>query len=125
MAVLIMSSVGAAAGPAKAQLVEVPTQEQPRSTWVQPGSGPLDGLGTFVYVEAPAPGATQGSLLGYEYTIQFGFEDGSDGVLALGSRNGQKVAGFGLIPSHLVDTVPFDWQFGKIYYLLTYRIAPD
>ena len=123
--VLIMSSLAATVSPATAAAGSAMTQDQPRSTWVQPGTDPLDGLGVFVYVDAPAPGPTQASLLGYEYTLQFRFEDRSFGVLALGYKNGQKVAGFGLIPSHLVDTVRFDWAFGRLYYLFTYRIGPD
>jgi hypothetical protein len=128
MVVLVMSSLAATAGPAPATVATVvpKTQEQPRSTWVQPGTDPLDGLGTFVYLDAPTAGATQGSVLGYEYTVLVRFEDGSGGIMALGYKNGQKVAGFMLVPSHpVIATAPFDWQFGHIYYLLTYRIGTD
>ena len=124
MAVLVMSSPAAAVGPASA--AEPPTQEQPRSTWLVPGTGSLDGLGTFLYVAAPVPGPAQGSPLGYEYTMLMKYDDASYGVMVVGVKDGQKVAGFSLLKSHpRVATVPFDWQFGRFYYLLTYRIAPD
>jgi hypothetical protein len=124
--VLVTSSLTAALHSAGATVATGKTQEHAISTWVQPGTGPLDGLGTFVYLDAPAPGPTQASLLGYEYQVIFRFEAaGSGGVLAMGYKNGHKVAGFGLVPSHLVDTVPFDWNFGHIYYLLTYRMGTD
>ena len=123
---LVMASLTATVGPlgATGQLVVPPSQEQPRSTWVQPGTGPLDVLGAFFLPFAPAPGPTQASPLGYEYTLGFDFEDGSGGVLVLGHQNGQKVAGFGLFPSHLVDIVPFDWEFGHVYFLMVHRLSP-
>lgn len=121
-AVVVLGSVMASVGAAPAAIVAPRSQDQLWSTWVQPGAAPLDGLGTFLYVAAPSPGAGQASTLGYEYTLLFRFQDGSGGVLALGYKNGQKVAGFGLVmTNHVVDTVPFDWKFGQIYYLLTYR----
>src|SRR5215217_7204272 len=112
----LIATIGSAGG---AVAATAKTQNEPGSTWVQPGTGSLDGLGTFVYVAAPTPGANQASPLGYEYTLGFKFDDNSLGVLAIGYKDGHKVAGFGLIPSHLVDTVAFDWNFGHIYYLLT------
>ena len=101
-----------------------PAPDTAATVWVQPGTSPLDGLGTFVYVAQPAPsGPTQGSPSGYDYSLTFHTEDNSFGVLALGHQNGQKVAGFGVIPSTLVATVPYDWKYGQIYYLLTYRLS--
>jgi len=103
-----------------------PTQQRPRSAWAVPGTGPLDGIGAFLFVNAPTAGPAQTTVTGYEYSMFFGFEGNSMGVMALGHKDGQKVAGFLLAPSNpLIATVPFDWQFGRIYYLLTYRIAVD
>ena len=114
--------VVAAAGPAHA--VDRPPADQVGTVWLQPGTGPLDGLGTFVYVGQPlAPGPAQGSPTGYEYSMVFHLEDNSLGVVVLGHKNGQKVAGFGMITSTLVSTVPFDWKYDHIYYLLTYRLS--
>jgi len=56
--------------------------------------------------------------------LSFRFQDSSGGVLALGYQNGRRVAGFGLIPSQLVTTVPFEWAFGHIYFLMIYRLGP-
>lgn len=107
-----------------AMAAERPFPDQTASTWLQPGTGPLDGLGTFLYVPQPGPaGPTQGSPLGYEYTLFFHLEDNSLGLVVLGYKDGQKVAGLGMIPSNLVSTVPFDWKYGQIYYLLTYRLT--
>ena len=118
VAVVVLGLVG----PASAAVP--PSQDQPGTIWLQPGTGPLDGLGDFVYVAPPpAAGPTQGSPLGYEYTLNFHLEDGSFGLLALGYRQGHKVAGFGMIPTNVVTVVPYDWQFGQIYYLLTYRLT--
>lgn len=91
---LILASFTSMVGPATAQ-TPPPTQQVPISTWVQPGSGNLDGLGAFVYVAPPAPGATQGSPGGYEYHLRFDLEDRSLGILVLGHKDGQRVAGFG------------------------------
>ncbi len=125
VAVVAVSLLAAAVGSASAAAAP-PTQHRPRSAWVVPGAAPLDGLGAFLFVNAPAAGPAQTSVLGYEYSMLFGFENNSVGVMALGYKGNQKVAGFGLMPSNpLVATVPFDWQFGRIYYLLTYRIATD
>ena len=111
-----------ATGPAHA--VDPPPADQVGSVWLQPGTGPLDGLGTFVAVaRPPAPGPGQGSPTKYEYSLIFHLEDGSLGVLALGHKNGQKVAGFGMVPTTLVSTVPYDWKYDHIYYLLTYRLS--
>jgi hypothetical protein len=116
---VVLSSL---AGPANA--AERPFSDQVSTVWLQPGTGPLDGLGTFVYVAPPAAaGPTQGSPLGYEYTLFFHLEDSSGGVVVLGYKDGQKVAGFGMIPSNLVSVVPYDWKYGQIYYLLTYRLS--
>ena len=110
------------AGPASA--AERPGQYQAASVWVQPGTAPLDGLGTFVYVGQPlTPGPTQGSPEGYEYTVTFRLQDGSLGIVAIGHQNGQKVAGFGIVDHTLVSVVPYDWKYGQIYYLLTYRLS--
>lgn len=98
------------------------SQERPSSTWTQPGTAALDGLGAFLYPMAPTPGPAQGSPLGYEYTLTYRFQDGSGGLVVLGYQNGRKVAGFGLIPTTPVATVPFDWQFGRVYFLFTFRV---
>ncbi len=123
--VVVLGSLVATVGATAASTGEPKTQERPSSTWVQPDPRPLDGLGTFLYLSAPAPGPAQGSPLGYEYTLGFRFEDGSGGVLVLGHQHGRKVAGFGLLPGHLVATVPFDWSFGHAYLLFTYRLGGD
>lgn len=116
MAVMIFGT----AGPASA----APTPDQQSTVWVQPGVAPLDGLGTFVYVGQPlTPGPTQGSLEPYEYTVTFHLEDGSFGIMAIGHQHGQKVAGFGILDHTLVSVVPYDWKYGQIYYLLTYRLS--
>lgn len=114
--------VVAAAGPAHA--ADPPPGDQVGTVWLQPGTGPLDGLGTFVYVGQPlAPSPGQGSPAGYEFSMVFHLEDGSLGIVVLGQKNGQKVAGFGMLPSTLVSTVPYDWKYNHIYYLLTYRLS--
>ena len=119
VAVVVLGLIGPAGAAA------APTQDQPGTIWLQPGTGPLDGLGTFVYVAPPlTPGPTQGSPLGYEYTLSFRIENNGFGLVALGYRDGHKVAGFGITPSNLITVVPYDWQFGQIYYLLTYRLSP-
>jgi hypothetical protein len=111
-----------AAGPALA--ADPPPADQVGSVWLQPGTGPLDGLGTFVYTaQPPAPGPAQGSLTHYESSLIFHLEDSSLGVLALGYKDGQKVAGFGILTHTPVSTVPYDWKYGHIYYLLTYRLS--
>lgn len=115
-----------AAVPAGATAAPTKTQEQPTSSWVQPGTAPLDGVGTYVYVAAPPAGAGQGSPLAYEYTFFFSFEAKTSGFLALGQRQGQKLAGFTVSAAgNPVATVPFDWSFGHIYFLLTYRLGVD
>lgn len=107
-----------------AQAVDPPPPDRVGSVWLQPGTGPLDGLGTFVYVAPPpAPGPAQGSPNGYEYSLVFHLEDSTLGIVVLGQQNGQKVAGFGIIPTTPVSTVPYDWKYGQIYYLLTYRLS--
>lgn len=119
---IVVTVVFGVAGPASA--AAPPAPDVAASVWVQPGTGPLDGLGTFVYVAPPpAPGPTQGSPTGYEYSLVFHTENNSLGVLVLGHKNGQKVAGFGVLPSTLVTTVPFDWKYGQIYLLFTYRLS--
>lgn len=111
-----------AAGPAHA--ADPPPADRVGSVWQQPGSGPLDGLGTFVYMaQPPAPGPGQGSPTKYESSLIFHLEDSSLGILALGYKNGQKVAGFGILTHTLVSTVPYDWKYDHIYYLLTYRLT--
>lgn len=100
------------------------TQQQPSSSWAQPGTAPLDGLGVFLYVAAPPAGPAQGSPLGYEYTFSYHFQEGSLGLLVLGYQHGQKVAGFARIDGSPVATVPFDWSFGHAYFLFTYKLAP-
>jgi hypothetical protein len=117
-AVAVLSLSATAAGAQTA----TKSQDQPSSTWTVPGTLPLDGLGAFLALTAPPAGPAQGSLLGYEYTLVYGLQGGSVGVLALGARNGQKVAGFGLIPDHPVVTVPFEWSFGHVYFLYTKRL---
>lgn len=113
---------GLGVAPARAALPLI--QDHAATVWLQPGTGPLDGLGTFVYVaQPPAPGPNQGSPLGYEFTLAFHTEDNALGIVVLGSQNGKKVAGFGIVPSTLVSTVPYDWKYGQIYYLLTYRLS--
>ncbi|MDQ6727317.1 MAG: hypothetical protein M3066_14295 [Actinomycetota bacterium] len=124
MAVLIASVTAATMGAATADAGPPKSQAQPSSTWIQPGTAPLDGLGTYVYVAPSTSGPGQGSVLGYEYTLVFRFEDRSGGVLALGYQNGRKVAGFGLIPNNPVSVVPFDWAFGRFYFLRLYRLGP-
>jgi hypothetical protein len=107
-----------------AAAAEPPPHDRATTVWAQPGTAPLDGLGTFLYVAPPAtPGPTQGPLAGYEYTLTFHLEDSSLGIVALGHKNGQKVAGFGMVPSNLISTVAYDWKYGQIYYLLTYRLS--
>lgn len=121
---LVLASFTSMVGPATAQ-TPPPTQQVPISSWVQPGSGNLDGLGAFVYVAPPAPGATQGSPGGYEYHLRFDLEDRSLGILVLGHKDGQRVAGFAIVPHTLTVTAPapFQWNYGQIYYLLTYRLS--
>lgn len=122
MAWVATAMVLGAAGPAHA--AEPPPPDQVGSVWRQPGTGPLDGLGTFVYVaQPPAPGPGQASPTKYEFSVIFHLEDSSLGVLALGHKNGQKVAGFGMLPTTLVSTVPYDWKYDRIYYLMTYRLT--
>ena len=121
VAVVSMMAFGVA-GPAWAAPHSAP--DVVASVWVQPGTGPLDGLGTFVYVgQPPTPGPTQGALTAYEYSLSFHTENNSLGVVVLGHKNGQKVAGFGVLPSTLVTTVPYDWKYGQIYLLFTYRLS--
>lgn len=111
-------------GPAGAA-TEPPSQDQPATTWLQPGTGPLDGLGTFFYVAPPlTPVANQGSPLAYEYTVRFRMEDGALGHMALGYKDGRKVAAFVITPPNGTAIVEYDWKFGQIYYLLTYRLSP-
>lgn len=118
LAVAVAVVVLGLAGPVSA----APLPDTASTVWVQPGVEPLDGLGTFVYVGQPlTPGPTQGSLQPYEFTVSFRLEDGSFGIMALGHQNGQKVAGFGIVGHTLVSVVPYDWNYGQIYYLLTYR----
>src|SRR5687767_6623557 len=96
MAGMALVLVLGATGPAHA--ADPPPPDSVGSVWLQPGTGPLDGLGTFVYVaQPPAPGPGQGSLTKYEYELVFHLEDGSLGIVALGHKNGQKVAGFGIL----------------------------
>ena len=110
------------AGPVAA--AEPAAHDQAATVWVQPGTAPLDGLGTFVYVaQPPEPGPTQGSPEKYEYSMTFDLEDGSLAVLALGHQNGQKAAAFGIVDHTLFTVVPYDWKYGQIYYLLTYRLS--
>jgi len=116
--VMVVTAAGAA------QAADPPPPDQAGSVWQQPGTGPLDGLGTFVYVAPPAaPGPAQASPTKYEYSLVFHLEDSSLGILTLGHKNGQKVAGFGMLPSTQVSTVAYDWKYGQIYYLLTYRLS--
>ena len=110
------------AGPAAAAAV-APDQDRPSTVWVQPGTEPLDGLGTFVYVAHPLPpGPTQGTNH-YEYILSFHLQDGSFGLVAMGHKNGVKVVGVGITRHNVVDAVPYDWKYGQIYYLLTYRLS--
>jgi hypothetical protein len=121
---LVLASFSWTVGPAAAQL-SPPSQQVPSSTWLQPGTGNLDGLGGFVYIAPPAPGATQGSPQGYEFNLSFRLEDNSLGIMVLGHKDGQRVAGFGIVP-HTLTTVapaPFQWNYGQIYYFLTYRLS--
>jgi hypothetical protein len=122
VAVLMVSTLTATASTATAA-GSPKTQQQPSSTWTQPGTAPLDGLGALLYVAAPTAGPAQGSALGYEYTLSYHFQDGSLGLLALGYQHGQKVAGFARIDGSPVTTVPFDWSFGHAYFLFTYKLA--
>lgn len=39
------------------------------------------------------------------------------------TRTVKKVAGFGIIEHTPVTAVPYDWKYGQIYYLLTYRLS--
>lgn len=122
MACAALVLVLGAIGPAHA--VDPPPPDAVGSVWQQPGAAPLDGIGTFVYVaQPPAAGPAQGSPTKYEASLLFHLEDSSLGVIALGHKNGQKVAGFGILTHTLVSTVPFDWQYNHIYYLLTYRLS--
>lgn len=123
MAILVLATLASTLGPASAQ-TSPPTQQMPGTNWVQPGTGNLDGLGNFLYVgPPPAAGATQGSPLGYEFTMSARLEGNAMALLVLGYKNGQRVAGFGVIPD-IVITMPFQWDYGRIYYLLTYRLTP-
>jgi hypothetical protein len=122
LAVAMVTMIFGTAGPVVA--AEPVFSDQAATVWAQPGSGPLDGLGTFVYVAPPGtPGPTQGSPQGYDYTLTFHLEDGSLGVLALGHKNGQKAAGFGVVDHTLITAVPYDWKYGQIYYVLAYRLS--
>ena len=119
----VLGSTAAMGGVAGAQ-TQPPRHDMEASVWLQPGTDPLDGLGTFLYVAPPlTPGPAQGSPHGYEYTLSAHLEDGSLGIVAVGHKNGQKVAGFGIVGHTLVTTVPYDWKYGQIYYLLTYRLS--
>ena len=123
--ILVVATVGSTVAPAAAA-TSPPTQQVPSSTWIQPGAGNLDGLGAFVYVAPPMPGAAQGSPMGYEYNLSFRLEDNSLGILVLGHKDGRAVAGFAIVPHTLTVAAPapFEWAYGRIYYLLTYRLSP-
>jgi hypothetical protein len=117
-----MLMVVTAVGPAHA--ADPPPSDQLGSVWLQPGTAPLDGLGAFLYeVQPPAPGPAQATPTKYEYSLVFHLEDSSLGVIALGYKNGQKVAGFGMLPTTLVSTVPYDWKYGEVYFLVTSRLT--
>lgn len=122
MAILVLATLASSVGPATAQ-VAPPAQDIPRSVWVQPGTGNLDGIGTFLYVAPPAPGPTQASPFGYEYTLLFTLEGGANGLVAVGYKNGQRVTGF-VMPGNATIITPYNWAYGHIYYLLTYRLSP-
>lgn len=121
VAILVLATLASTVGPATA--VAPPNQASPYSVWVQPGTGNLDGLGNFLYVAPPAPGATQASPLSYAYTLRFNFEGGSSGLVAVAYKDGQRVTGF-ITPGNETTFTPYNWAYGHIYYLLTYRLSP-
>jgi len=62
----------------------------------------------------------------HEYTLHLKWNGWSQqGFVRLGAQNGQKVAIFDLFSDPPVVTVPFDWSFGHVYLLLTYRLGAD
>lgn len=89
----------------------------PMSTWDQPGSAPLDGIGMYLYVPT-APG-------NYDYTLQFSYEQSSSvGAVGLGSGpngGGGKFVALATGGSATVIT-PYEWSEARLYFLLAHRL---
>lgn len=121
MVAVVATTVVGLVAPASAATPPAPDVQA--TVWAQPGTAALDGIGTFVYIAPPpAPGPTQASPANYRYSLVF-HPSGAFGVVLLGEQDGQKVAGFGLTPITPISTVPYDWTYGQIYYLLAYRLS--
>lgn len=126
---LLLASTRSTASPVV--VVPVATQETPYTVWTT-GSGSLDALGSWLFVDHEAPA---GSLAPYAFVHTFGFVGATPaGAIALGYVGGyseaeriQKVVAFsaldevGQIRKALV---PFDWQAQRHYFPLVYQPAP-
>ena len=96
-----------------------------RSTWSQPGTEALDGLGTYLYVAPePAPGASQ-LPAAYDYVLDFVY-DGAQvpGGIGLGSQ-GPGGARFAALATGGSGTVvlPYEWSAGRLYFLFVHALG--
>ncbi len=128
---LVLALLAGAATSASAQSAGA-SQEIPSSTWVQPGSEPLDGIGAWVYIApGPPPGPAQGSPGGYEYLLRFNLQKPLQepfGFIGLSTRpDGSHFAGLALVSGldQPTDTVDFNWSPGHFYYLLVYQVGAN
>lgn len=126
-AVLVASMAGGSL-PARADLGHL--QGITIREWHFPGTADLDGIGGWVYVDAPTPpGPGQLSNRDYVYEWQFFFRHGGMGAIGLGADAGGPLVGLRLSPPGLFDpvvapvTIRYPWQPGRIYFLLAYDLG--
>jgi hypothetical protein len=110
-------------GTAASAADEVGSPDFVRSTWDQPGTAPLDGVGAYLYI-APGPAPATSQLPpDYEYLLEFFYEGGQMvGVIGLGSRAGGHIAGLATGYSRTV-VVPYEWSAGRLYFLFVHRLS--
>jgi len=102
--------------------------QAPYSSWTQPASTPLDGLGTWMAV-GNTPTASPGqSPPAYLYAHHFSFANSpAIGAIALVTSPGGRAAMFTVAaPDGTPHTVviPFNWSSGHFYYSLVHRLGP-
>jgi hypothetical protein len=96
-----------------------------RSTWSQPGTGALDGLGAYLYI-APEPAADPSQLpAAYDYVLEFSYEAAQvPGGIGLGSQGpgGAKFAALATGGSGTV-ILPYEWSPGRLYFLFAHGLG--
>ena len=102
--------------------------QNPSSSWAQPATTPLDGLGTWIATgNDPAAGAGQAAPA-YLYAQVFGFS-GSTAVGAVGLLT-SPAGKFAVFSARGPDgapydaAVPLDWKAGRFYFPLVYQLSP-